>query len=132
MGQRKSASGFPLPVLAFRAGGNPDSKCFAGRRLYSAVMVRVSVLLVVTGIGEPYEDVVVEVRRTLVSLITVGSGLTTVVVLQLQTVITGMAAVIMRRSFIEVSVGVWDDREGEPKGHHPACQPIMHDSCLRD
>ena len=95
-------------------------------------MVRVSVLLVVTGIGEPYEDVVVEVRRTLVSLITVGSGLTTVVVLQLQTVITGMAAVIMRRSFIEVSVGVWDDREGEPKGHHPACQPIMHDSCLRD
>ena len=95
-------------------------------------MVRVSVLLVVTGIGEPYEDVVVEVRRTLVSLITVGSGLTTVVVLQLQTVITGMAAAIMRRSFIEVSVGVWDDREGEPMGHLPACQPVMHDSCLRD
>ena len=39
--------------LGFPGGGNPDTKCFAGCRLYSAVMVRVSVLLVVTGIGEP-------------------------------------------------------------------------------
>lgn len=34
-------------------GGIRRAKFSAGGRLYSAVMVRVSVLLVVTGIGEP-------------------------------------------------------------------------------
>ena len=58
----------------------------------------------------------VEVRRTLVSLITVGSGLTTVVVLQLQTVITGMAAVMRRRSFIEVVVEFGTIGKGRPWG----------------
>ena len=44
----------------------------------------------------------VEVRRRLVSLIKVGSGLTTVVELQLQTVISQGKAAVMRRSVKEV------------------------------
>ena len=51
MGQRKSVNGFPLPVPAFRL--RADSNYFASCHLYSAVMVRISILLVVTGIGEP-------------------------------------------------------------------------------
>ncbi len=52
MGQRKSANGFPLSVLAFRVGGIRTVNALWAR-LYSAVIVRVSVLLVVVGIGEP-------------------------------------------------------------------------------